>query len=234
MNIETGNIFLDWTGDIVTGADPNFGDWIYEVRVETRGRGSSPPSPPPILLSKVWIMRALDVIMSAPTSKLLVMKVKLYQIIEDTSAELLSLLSVNGSWLELDLRLEMTVQFSVCFYKIVPRLFRSCHETDTDEWRGGCWLVSISSDSIWKPPGRILCLVRTGVSTQISSLHFFKNQFCRRDFLAWSTALKYGDMDWFWFILCPATCRRLAIHHNRLAEVFSQSLEHFLRYNTSF
>lgn len=68
-------------------------------------------------------MRALDVIMSAPTSKLLVMKVKLYQIIEDTSAELLSLLSVNGSWLELDLRLEMTVQFSVCFYKIVPRLF---------------------------------------------------------------------------------------------------------------
>ena len=159
------------------------------------------------------------------------MKVKLYQIIEDTSAELLSLLSVNGSWLELDLRLEMTVQFSVCFYKIVPRLFRSCHETDTDEWRGGCspFLLTLS----WNPQAES-CLVRTGVSTQISSLHFFKNQFCRRDFLALSMALKYGDMDWFWFILCPATCCRLAIHHNRLAEVFSQSLEHFLRYNTSF
>ena len=92
-------------------------------------------------------MRALDVIMSAPTSKLLVlvMKVKLYQIIEDTSAELHSLLSVNGSWLELDLRLEMTVQFSVCFYKIVPRLFRSCHGTDTDEWRGcSLFLLTLS------------------------------------------------------------------------------------------
>ena len=42
---------------------------------------------------------ALDVRMSPLPSKLLVMKVKLYQIIEDTSAELHSLHSVNGSWL---------------------------------------------------------------------------------------------------------------------------------------
>ena len=52
VNIETGNIFLDWTdGGIVTGADPNFGDWIYRVRVETRGR--VPRHLGPILLSKV-------------------------------------------------------------------------------------------------------------------------------------------------------------------------------------
>ena len=142
-------------------------------------------------------------------SKLLVMKVKLYQIIEDNSAELHSMHSVNGSWFGPQ-KIEDDSAVFVCFYKIVPRLFWSCHETDTDEWREGCWLVSISSDSILKPPGRILCLVRAGISNQISSLHFFKNQFCRRrDFLAWSTALKYGDMDWFWFILCPATCRAL-------------------------
>ena len=51
VNIETENIFLDWTGSIVTGADPNFGDWIYRVRVETRG--SVPRHLGPILLSKV-------------------------------------------------------------------------------------------------------------------------------------------------------------------------------------
>ena len=108
-------------------------------------------------------------------------------------------------------RLKMTVQFSVCFYKIVPRLFWSCHETDTDEWRRGeaglhfFWLYL-------ETPGQNSLLGQDWNfnSDRISSLHFFKNQFCRRrDFLAWSTALKYGDMDWFWFILCPATCRAL-------------------------
>ena len=81
------------------------------------------------------------------------MKVKLYQIIEDTSAELHSLHSVNGSWFGPQKIEDDSAVFCV-FYKIVPRLFWSCHETDTDEWREGCWLVSISSDSLLKTPGQ--------------------------------------------------------------------------------
>ena len=125
--------------------------------------------------------------MSPLPSKLLVMKVKLYQIIEDTSAELHSLHSVNGSWFKLDLRLEMTVQFfdsdvfsiklSLDYSEAVMKQIQTSGDVER--------LVSISSDSILKPSGRILCLVRAGISNQISSLHFFKNQFCRRrDFLA--------------------------------------------------
>ena len=114
------------------------------------------------------------------------MKVKLYQIIEDTSAELHSLHSVNGSWFKLDLRLEMTVQFfdsdvfsiklSLDYFEAVMKQIQTSGDVER--------LVSISSDSILKPPGRIL-LGQGRNFNSISSLHFFKNQFCRRrDFLA--------------------------------------------------
>ena len=53
----------------MTGADPNFGDWIYRVRVETRGSG--PPSPRSYLIvqSLNHAGSALDVRMSAPTQQ---------------------------------------------------------------------------------------------------------------------------------------------------------------------
>ena len=154
------------------------------------------------------------------------MKVKPYQIIEDTSAELHSLHSVNGSWFGPQKIEDDSAVFCV-FYKIVPRLFWSCHETDTDEWREGCWLVSISSDSILKPPGRILLGQGWNFNSDLKFALFQKSILLAERF----SCLRYGLIL---IHLVPSNMARLAIHHNRVAEVFSQSLENFLRYNTSF
>ena len=217
----------------MTGADPNFGDWIYRVRVETRGR--VPRHLGPILLSKVWIMRALLWMWECLPlpSKLLVMKVKLYQIIEDNSAELHSMHSVNGSWFGPQ-KIEDDSAVFVCFYKIVPRLFRSCHETDTDEWRRG----EAGLHFFW------LYLETPGQNPLLGQGWNFKSDFkfalFQKSILPAErfSCLKHGAKIWRYGLilihLVPSNMRRLAIHHNRVAEVFSQSLENFLRYNTSF
>ena len=95
-------------------------------------------------------------------------------------------------------------------------------------------LVSISSDSILKPPGRILLGQDWNFNSDLKFALFQKSILPAERF----SCLKHGAKMWRYGLilihLVPSNMARLAIHHNRVAEVFSQSLENFLRYNTSF